>query len=229
MSSVLASNSIPHERRLSGVNDRRRLRVLIAGEHAEEIELLARFVAEIEHDVVARETDVEAVCAATVSEHPDVALVGLGVASEHALELIGNIVHEAACPVIALMPKHDVDFIRAAAIRGVFAFIVDTAPDELQSAIDISLRRFAEYHNLQAAFGRRAAIEQAKGILMERHSIGAERAFDMLLDQSREQRSKVVDVAAAIVATQPLLRSVGGHASPVGATFESSDETPVAT
>jgi len=216
-----SSESIPNERRSSGVNDRRRLRVLIAAENAEELDVLARFVADIGHDVVVRETDAQTVCDAMVSKHPDVALVGLGVASEHALELIGGIVHEATCPVIALMPNHDAAYIRAAAIRGVFAFIVDTAPEELQSAIDISLRRFAEYHNLQAAFGRRAAIEQAKGILMERHSVGAERAFGMLLEQSREQSNKVVDVAAALVATHPLLRSVG-------AKFESSANSPIA-
>jgi len=32
--------------------------------------------------------------------------------------------------------------------------------------------------------GRRALIEQAKGILMARHSINADRAFEMLRDHS---------------------------------------------
>jgi ANTAR domain len=41
-------------------------------------------------------------------------------------------------------------------------------------------RRFAEYHDLQGAFGRRALIERATGILMERHSIDEESAFEML-------------------------------------------------
>jgi AmiR/NasT family two-component response regulator len=31
------------------------------------------------------------------------------------------------------------------------------------------VRRFAEYHDLEGAFGRRAITERAKGILMERH------------------------------------------------------------
>ena len=46
--------------------------------------------------------------------------------------------------------------------RGVFAYIVEDTPAELQSAIDITLQRFAEYHSLQGAFGRRATIEQAR-------------------------------------------------------------------
>ena len=55
----------------------------------------------------------------------------------------------------------------------------------VQSAIDITLQRFAEYHKLQGAFGRRALIEQAKGILMARHSTSADHAFEMLRDHSQ--------------------------------------------
>ena len=55
----------------------------------------------------------------------------------------------------------------------------------MQSAIDVTLQRFAEYHSLQGAFGRRAVIEQAKGILMARHEIHADKAFAMLRDHSQ--------------------------------------------
>ena len=64
--------------------------------------------------------------------------------------------------------------------RGVFAHISDADVEDWQSAIDIVLRRFAEYHDLQGAFGRRALTERAKGILMERHGIDEASAFEML-------------------------------------------------
>src|SRR5204863_3742610 len=98
----------------------------------------------------------------------------------HALELISEIVREASCPVIALLSAKDPSYVHEAAKRGVFAYIVDSTPEELQSAIDITLQRFTEYQSLQGAFGRRALIEQAKGILMARHAINAERAFELL-------------------------------------------------
>ena len=143
----------------------------------------------------------------TARERPDVALVGLGLHSEHALGLIGEIVREAACPVIALLSAKDPAYVHEAAKRGVFAYIVDGSPEELQSAIDITLRRFAEYHNLQGAFGRRAVIEQAKGILMARHAIDQERAFQMLRTHSQRNGHKVVHVAQAIVDSHLLLLS----------------------
>lgn len=182
------------------------LRVLIANERRDRLQLLAKVVGGLGHEVVAVEIDVSEVGAATVLEHPDVALVGLGESSQHALELIEQIVREASCPVIALLSVEDPAFIREAANRGVFAYVVDTVPDELQSAIDITLRRFAEYHDLQDAFERRAVIEQAKGILMSRHSISSEKAFAMLREQSQSSGDKLTDVAAAVVHSHLLLR-----------------------
>ena len=67
------------------------------------------------------------------------------------------------------------------------------------------LRRFAEYHELEGAFGRRATIEQAKGILMARHAIDADRAFEMLRDHSQHNGHKVLDIAQAIVDSHLLL------------------------
>jgi response regulator NasT len=155
--------------------------------------------------VIASEVDVTEVGAVTAREHPDVALVGLGLSSEHALTLIAEIVHEASCPVIALLSSRDPAYVREAAKRGIFAHIVDTTPEELQSAIDITLQRFAEYHSLQGAFGRRAMIEQAKGILMGRHAITADEAFARLREHSQHNGHKLATVAESVVESHLLL------------------------
>lgn len=133
------------------------LRVLIANQRADRLELLARVVKELGHEVIAQEIHVSDVGAVTARERPDVALVGLGTSSEHALELITEIVRGAFCPVIALLADYDAEWVDQAAQRGVYAYIVDTRPEELQSAIDITLRRFAEFQNVQGAFERRNA------------------------------------------------------------------------
>jgi AmiR/NasT family two-component response regulator len=181
------------------------LRVLIANERRDRLELLAQVVSGLGHEVIARSVDVREVGSVTARERPDVALVGLGLSSEHALTLIAEIVREAHCPVIALLSTKDPAYVREAAKRGVFAYIVDTTPEELQSAIDVTLQRFAEYHNLQGAFGRRAVIEQAKGILMARHSLNSDQAFEMLRDHSQHNGRRLADVAAAIVDSHLLL------------------------
>jgi AmiR/NasT family two-component response regulator len=181
------------------------LRVLIANEKRDRLELLAQVVIGLGHDVIAREIYVKEVGPVTAREHPDVALVGLGSSSDHALELITEIVREASCPVIAILHVDNPAYVHEAAKRGVFAYIVDGTPQELQSAIDITLQRFSEYQSLQGAFGRRALIEQAKGILMARHSVTSNRAFEMLRDHSQHSGRKLNDVAAAVVESHLLL------------------------
>jgi len=181
------------------------LRVLIANERKDRLALVAPIVVALGHEVIAREIDVEDVGPVTARERPDVALVGLGESSEHALGLIDKIVREAACPVIVLLHAPDPDFVREASKRGVFAHISDDGVDDWQSSIDIVLRRFAEYHDLEGAFGRRAKIERAKGILMERHTIDEDSAFQMLHERSRIDNRKLLDLAAAIVNGHRLL------------------------
>jgi AmiR/NasT family two-component response regulator len=175
------------------------LRVLIANERQDRLALVAPIVVALGHEVIAREVAVEEIGVVTARERPDVALVGLGESSAHALELIERIVKKAACPVIALLHASDPAFVKEASKRGVFAYITDQDGEDWQSSIDIVLRRFAEFHDLQGAFGRRALIERAKGILMERHGIGEDDAFTLLRDQARGSNRQVTDLATAVV------------------------------
>jgi AmiR/NasT family two-component response regulator len=183
-----------------------RLRVLVSDGPGVRLDEVTRTVAGLGHDVIARESSLPDVARITRTEHPDVALVIVHEGSTKALQLIDRIVHEAACPVVAVLDVEDRAFINEAAKRGIFAYIADGHDaEEMQSAIDIVLRRFAEYHALEGAFLKRAVTERAKGILMERHGIGEEAAFNMLRDHARATHRKLVDLADAVVAGHAML------------------------
>ena len=192
---------------MQGHNSPHRLRVLIANERRDRLELLAQVVIGLGYQVVAREVDVGEVAEVTAREHPDVALVGLGLSSEHALGLIGEIVSEASCPVIAILHAADPEYVRQAARRGVFAYIIESTPEELRAAIEITLERFGEFRRLQGAFGRRALIEQAKGILMAQHGISADAAFALLREESQTSGLKLSEIALALTESHRLLRA----------------------
>lgn len=181
------------------------LRVLIANERKERLQRTTGLVAAMGHHVIARELKVSQVAAATAETMPDVALVGLGDSTQHALDLISRIVQEAACPVIAILESANPEFVNEAAKRGVFAYVTDGDAEEMQSAVDIVLRRFAEFHRLEGAFGRRALTERAKGILMERHQIDEREAFELLRSHARRSGRKLIDVAEAVATSHLLL------------------------
>ena len=187
------------------------LRVLIANERRDRLALVAPIVTSLGHEVIAREIEVDDVGAVTVREQPDVALVGLGESSGHALTLIEKIVQEAACPVILLIHAPDPGFVKEASKRGIFAYITDGDAVDWQSSIDIVLRRFTEFHDLEGAFGRRAVTERAKGILMERHSLDEAAAFAMLREHARAGNRKLVDIAGAVVDGHALLPKQAGE------------------
>jgi len=96
--------------------------------------------------------------------------------------------------VIVLLHARDPD--EEASKRGGFAHIGDADVEDWQSSIDIVLRRFAECHDLQGAFGRRALTERAKAILMERHAIDEASGFAMLRERSRTDNRKLIDSTA---------------------------------
>lgn len=189
----------------------RELRVLIANERPERLVILTEILTKMGHVVVAAGIEVEQIGETTRREHPDVALVALGESSDHALDLISSIVHEAACPVIALLHTKELSFVNEAARRGIFAHITDDDPEQLQSTLDIVLQRFAEYHNLEGAFARRATIERAKGILMATHPIDDQQAFELLRKHSQQSGRRLLDLAEAITQSHRLLAQPHDH------------------
>ena len=184
------------------------LRVLIADQDERRIAEIARVVTGLGHTVVSRLLDVSEIDEATQREAPDVAIVGVDGTPEqsHALELISAIVKQATCPVIADIDTDDDAFIEKAARRGIFAYVRHGEPPEMEYAIDIVLNRYAEFSRLHGALRTSAIIEQAKGILMERHGITADEAFAELRTRARSTNQSVFDVARAVTVSYPLFK-----------------------
>ena len=186
-------------------SDLERLRILISDGEGHRLEEVTHTVTSLGHEVVGH-SNLGDVAATTASIRPDAAIVIVGESSEHALELIGRTVTEAACPVIAILDVEDEAFIRDAAKRGIFAYItLGRDASALQSSLDVVLSRFAEYQGLEGAFVRRAMTERAKGILMERHSVDDQRAFEMLRDEARRSNRKLIEIAEAVTVSVNLL------------------------
>jgi response regulator NasT len=170
------------------------LKVLVADERQKYLEPVTAAVKDLGHQVIAHEVSIAKVGPATEEHRPDIAIVALHEDTEHALELISEIVDEAVCPVIALADDASREFVAAAADRGVFAYIDSTNETELQGAIDVALQRHKQFSKLLQAFDRRARIERAKGLLMERHALGDRAAFERIRSRARDERRPLIDV-----------------------------------
>jgi AmiR/NasT family two-component response regulator len=189
----------------------RGLRILLADEDRAALEHLCDVLEDLGHDVTPFAVSVAEAVELIAREDPDLAFVVIHDDDAHALALIAETVEFASGPVIACGAQNP-DFVARAAEMGIEGYVDSETPSAVQAAIELALRRHREtarlnekVDQLQSALDRRAVIERAKGILMERHGVDDRVAFELLRDHARSGGRRVVDVAQAVLDGHALL------------------------
>jgi len=192
--------------------DLRGMKVLLADQDEGALRIAAALVRDLGHEVTELAVGVEEAAEVIARDDPDLSIVVVYEDDSYALDLIEEIAEYARGPVIAMVAKEEPEFVSAAAKRGIYAYAREGMADSIQSAIEVAVRRHAEkrelaehVERLETALERRALIERAKGILMERHNIGEREAFDRLRDHARSRNRTVVAVSASVAEGHALL------------------------
>jgi len=197
-----------------GTRHETNLTVLLADEDEAALTRLGEVLQGLGHEVTPFAVSVEEAAELIVREDPDLTIVVVHRNDDHALALIGEAVETASGPVIAQLRGRDddVDLVARAAERGISAYVESDDPQHVQAAIEVTIRRYREaarlnekVEQLESALERRAVIERAKGILMERHGVDDKSAFALLRDHARAGNRRVVEVAQAVVDGHALL------------------------
>jgi response regulator NasT len=185
----------------------RSLRILTADEDAAALRRTAELLEGLGHEVTACTASVSEACELIARDEPDAAVVVVHEDPGHALDLIDELSEALTGPVVVLHEDADGEFAAAAAARGVDALARDADADALQAALWVAVHRNAERSalatqvgQLEHALARRAIIERAKGVLMERHGLSDREAFERLRSQARSRSITVVELAAEVTA-----------------------------
>jgi AmiR/NasT family two-component response regulator len=189
-----------------------RHRVLLANKDRDELGELAEFVEAAGHDVVALAISVGEVGDAIIENRPDMALILIEQDEEHALNLMAEINSFAGIPLVILAREISDESLREAADQSLEVLHMPGSADTIDQVISLAARRFEERVAVERRLGemdgvleRRSTIEQAKGILMERHGIDAVEAFNLIREHARSNQLRVADVAASVVTARELL------------------------
>src|SRR4051812_11138219 len=191
----------------------RNLRILLANEREKDLQALGDVLDGLGHEVAPFAVSVAEAAELIAREDPDLAFVVLDGDDEHGLALISETVTFASGPVLVTVREAESSStIARAADMGIAGYVDSWEPTDVQAAIEVALRRHREQARLnekvaqlESALDRRAVIERAKGILMERHSVGEREAFELLREHARAGSKRVVDVAHAVVDGHALL------------------------
>jgi AmiR/NasT family two-component response regulator len=197
----------------SGTPSEKHLRILLANERENDLRALGDVLGGLGHEVTPFAVSVQEAIELIVREEPDLAFVVIDGDDEHGLALISETVEYASGPVlVSVRQAQSPRTVAKAAEMGIAGYVDSWAPEDVQGAIDVALHRHREerrlnekVEQLESALDRRAVIERAKGILMERHSVDERRAFELLRDTARSGGRRVVDVAQTVLDGHALL------------------------
>ena len=143
-----------------------------------------------------------------VREHkPDVAIFDIKMPGLDGLAAARVVSDEKICPVVMLTAFSQREVIEQARDAGALAYLVKPfQKTDLVPAIELAIGRFTEMKLLSGerdALGEqlelRKLLDRAKGLLIDKHSMTEQSAFDFIQKSAMSTRAKMVDVANQIL------------------------------
>ena len=144
---------------------------------------------------------------------PDAALIDMRMPGMSGLELVETLLDRAPVAVVFLSAYDDLELVREAATQGAYGYLVKPALiRHIVPAIEAAMVRARdvaqiedEQERLRGALEGQQEISVAVGIMMERHRMSRNAAFNYLRSEARSQRRKLRDVANEYIAAEERL------------------------
>ena len=195
------------EDRVATVAAMSQVRVLIADDEPIIRLDLRQMLESLGYEVVGEAGDGKAAVELAREHKPDVCILDVKMPIMDGIEAVDIITDENIAPTILLTAYSDKELIDRARAAGVFAYLVKPfKPSDLAPSIEIARARFEqnillnkEVTNLSQRLEARKAIDRAKGILMDSHSLGEAEAYRRIQVQSMNLRKTMQEVAEAII------------------------------
>jgi len=149
--------------------------------------------------------------AQTEAATPDLILVDICLPGISGIEAVRKIREKRDVPIIFLSALDTEQTVREAIDAGSITYLVKPIGiQQLVPAIENALARERDIarlkgnkEHLATALGQSREISVAIGILMERHGLNADDAFEILRAEARSTRRKAADIAKEVIAGAP--------------------------
>lgn len=144
---------------------------------------------------------------------PDLIIVDAESDASHVLEHIVTATRNERRPIVLFTEDKTNASIDAAMAAGVSAYIVDgLRAERVKPVLEVALARFRQEQKLHAELSDtkhkladRKIIERAKGLLMARHGLGEQQAYEKLRSMAMNKKLKLAEIAQRILDVEDLL------------------------
>jgi response regulator NasT len=144
---------------------------------------------------------------------PDLIIVDSESDARDVLEHIVVATHDAPRPIVLFTDDQDPGSVEAAMAAGVSAYIVaGLQPERVKAVLDVALARFRrerklldELSDTRQKLAERKVIERAKGLLMTRHRLSEDQAYQKLRSMAMNKNLKLAEIAQRILDVEDLL------------------------
>ncbi|WP_093556970.1 ANTAR domain-containing response regulator [Pseudoduganella namucuonensis] len=144
---------------------------------------------------------------------PDMIIVDAESDARDVLEHIVIATRDERRPIVMFTEDETAASMEAAMAAGVSAYIVaGLQPERIKPVLNVALARFrqeqkllAELDDTRHKLAERKVIERAKGLLMARHGMSEEKAFQKLRSMAMNKNLKLAEIAQRLLDVQDLL------------------------
>ncbi|GAB3440240.1 ANTAR domain-containing protein [Massilia solisilvae] len=144
---------------------------------------------------------------------PDLIIADSESDARDVLEHIVLATRAAPRPIVLFTDDQDESSVEAAMAAGVTAYIVaGLQPERVKPVLDVALARFRRERKLldelsetRQKLAERKVVERAKGLLMARHGLSEEQAYQKLRSMAMNKNLKLAEIAQRILDVEDLL------------------------
>lgn len=144
---------------------------------------------------------------------PDLIIIDAESDARDVLEELVIVSRDAPRPIVLFTEDGNPSQLEAAMAAGVSAYVVaGLQVDRVKPVLEVAVARFnadqklrSELSDTKTKLAERKTIERAKGLLMERHRLSENEAYQKLRKQAMEKNLKLVDLAQRILDVADLL------------------------
>lgn len=144
---------------------------------------------------------------------PDMIIIDAESDARDVLEELVLVSRDAPRPIVLFTEEGNPSQLEAAMAAGVSAYVVaGLQVERVKPVLEVAMARFnadqklrSELSDTKTKLAERKTIERAKGLLMERHHLSENEAYQRLRKQAMEKNLKLVDLAQRMLDVADLL------------------------